>query len=65
MNLKEAIKWAERDKTSLFGDGNSKLVYYVIPWNDDYCVVSNSHIERNPDIEWVYNTKDKEIIDNE
>jgi len=35
------------------------LVYYVCPWNDEYIVRSNSEIERHPDIEWVYNTRDK------
>jgi len=59
VNLKEAIEWVERDRTSLFGSGFSKLVYYVCPWNDEYIVRSNSEIERHPDIEWVYNTRDK------
>ncbi|MHA1482453.1 MAG: hypothetical protein ACTSQA_03315 [Candidatus Heimdallarchaeaceae archaeon] len=63
MNLEEAIKWAERDNTSLFGKGGgSTLVYYVCRWNDEYVVNSNSYMDRHPDVEWIYNTRDKKII---
>ena len=51
MNLEEAIKWAERDTTSLFGKGGgSKLAYYVCHWNDGYIVHSNSYMDRHPDV---------------
>ena len=60
MNLEEAIKWAERDVTNLSGIVEAKtIVYYVVPWNDGYVVLTESHIKRHPDIKWVYNTKDK------
>jgi len=59
VNLKEAIEWAERDISSMFGKGDSTLVFYVYPWNDGYCVCSDSKIKRHPHIKWVYNTKDK------
>jgi len=63
VNLKEAIKWAERDITSLFGKGGgSKLAYYVCRWNDEYIVHSNTFMDRHPEVEWVYNTIDKKII---
>lgn len=63
MNLKEAIAWAERDTISLFGrGGGSKLAYYVCPWNDEYVVHCNSYMKRNPDVKWVYNTIDKEVV---
>lgn len=66
MNLEEAIRWAERDTTSLFGrGGGSKLTYYVCRWNDEYIVNSNSYMDRHPYVKWVYNTIDKVIIDEE
>ena len=62
MNLEEAIEWAERDVKNLSGVVEvSIIVYYVVPWNDGYVVFPESHIKRHPDIEWVYNTKEKWI----
>ena len=64
MNLKEAIEWTEmlhpeNKGVSPGSPAFSKLHYYVAPWNDGYIVHPDSHIKRHPDIEWVYNTKEK------
>lgn len=69
MNLKEAINHAERlapknkgiSESSL---GFSLIVYYVCPWNEGYMVCPDSQIKRHPDIKWIYNTKDKIIMEN-
>lgn len=62
MNLEEAIKWAEYLVPKEEERNKCSLVYYVAEWNGGYCVYPNSHIERHPNIKWIYNTKDKKII---
>jgi O-acetyl-ADP-ribose deacetylase (regulator of RNase III) len=67
VNLNEAIRHAEmlapKNKGAQPGKpGFSNLIYYVCPWNDGYSVCSDSHIKRHPDIKWVYNTRDKQIM---
>ncbi len=55
---------APKNKGVFPGDaGYSNLVYYVCPWNDEYCVYSSSHIQRHSNIKWVYNTKDKIVME--
>ena len=70
MNLIEAINHAEmmapKNKGVFPGDaGYSNLVYYVCPWNDEYCVCPGSHIKKHSNIKWVYNTKDKYELETE
>lgn len=67
MNLDEAITHAEnlapKNKGVLPGDAAySNLIYYVSKWNGDYCVFSNSYIERHSNVEWIYNTRYKMIF---
>jgi|APSaa5957512535_1039671.scaffolds.fasta_scaffold19919_8 hypothetical protein len=50
MELEKAIEWANYQ-------GSLYLVYYVIKWNDEYCVVSHNHIKRHPNTKWVYKTQ--------
>jgi hypothetical protein len=49
MNLEKAIEWANYQ-------GSLYLPYYVIEWNDGYCVVSANHIKRHPNTNWIYKT---------
>lgn len=53
MTLDEAIKWANSRHRNFY------LNYYVLKWNDGYCVVTTSFIERNKITEWEYSTEHK------
>jgi len=67
MNIREAINWAERPlmgENAELKDGFVRyrfVHYYVVPWNDGYSVVPETQIERHPNIEWVYNTREKKV----
>lgn len=50
MELDDAKKWADY-QSSMF------LTYYVIKWNDEYCVINDNHLKRHPDTKWVYKSK--------
>ena len=67
MNLEEAIAHAERmapenKGLSVGHPAFCHFVYYVCPWNDGYIVHQDSHISVHADIDWVYNTRDKNNI---
>lgn len=69
MTLEEAINHAENMAPLNFGvsycsPGFSNLIYYVIKWNNEFSVCSNSYIRQHQEVEWIYNTRDKIIIDN-
>ncbi|MEK6829553.1 MAG: hypothetical protein AABY15_05535 [Nanoarchaeota archaeon] len=68
MDLIEAITHAEKlaPKNKGLTVGNaafSNLVYYVAKWNDGYCVFTEPHIKKHPNIKWVYNTREKKMED--
>ena len=51
MTKSEAIAWANSRPR------NKNLQYHVVPFNDGYCVITDTHHKRHPHMKVVYTTK--------